>query len=283
MIGMMKGEGHMKKIVLGLLLLVWGNGIYGQGLPSLRHNLAGLLSTSPKFTDIRLPLLDGPSLRSLLVIGTAAYIISDSDAKIDEEYARENHKSPLQLLKSFGRLGKLYDTGYTFHVLGAVTAGAYGYSFLSKNPAPAHTLRLMLTSLAYSSLVTTSLKILVSRRRPYTGATPYKFDLFDDASLDSRNMSFPSGHTSSIFALMTVLAKESGSRWVQIPAYTFATSVGFQRMLDRKHWTSDVIAGGLIGYLIGSAVVRKDQNTNTAKPRFHPYMNGKKAGIEIAF
>lgn len=233
--------------------------------------------------SVNLPLLDGPSAKSLLIIGAAAYLISNSDAQIDEEYAREDHKSPLQVLKLFGRIGELYDTGYTFHILGAVTMGAYGYRFLSQNPAPAHTVRLMLTSLGYSSLVTTSLKVLVSRGRPYTGASPLKFDLFDDASLDSRTMSFPSGHTSSIFAMMTVLAKRNHSLWVKVPAYTFASSVAFQRMLNRKHWASDVIVGGLIGYLIGDAVVRKDNRARAGIARVHPSLGRNKAGLEIDF
>lgn len=268
-----------------LCMLFWGLGttLFAQTGRVQWSNTAGLLAPFRYPAAFKVPLLDGPSVRSVLLIGAAAYFISNSDAEIDEEYAREDHKSPLQLLKSFGRLGELYDTGYTFHVLSAVTASAYGYRFFSGNPAPAHTVRLMLTSLAFSSLVTTSLKVLVSRSRPYTGATPFKFDLFDDASLDSRTMSFPSGHTSSIFAMMTVLAKRNHSLWVKVPAYTFATSVAFQRMLDRKHWASDVIAGGLIGYLVGGAVVRRDENIRARSPQFRPYVRGKKAGIEINF
>lgn len=274
----------MKQIAFVLLLFVgWGNALTAQVPAPFRKNPFAPLIPSYDAVSVNLPLLDGPSAKSLLIIGAAAYLISNSDAQIDEEYAREDHKSPLQVLKLFGRIGELYDTGYTFHILGAVTMGAYGYRFLSQNPAPAHTVRLMLTSLGYSSLVTTSLKVLVSRGRPYTGASPLKFDLFDDASLDSRTMSFPSGHTSSIFAMMTVLAKRNHSLWVKVPAYTFASSVAFQRMLNRKHWASDVIVGGLIGYLIGDAVVRKDNRARAGIARVHPSLGRNKAGLEIDF
>lgn len=67
----------------------------------------------------------------------------------------------------------------------------------------------------------------------------------------SRN-SFPSGHTATAFMTATMLHKEYGWRspWFSIGGYTAAAVVGVSRILNNRHWMSDVVAGGAIG--IGS-------------------------------
>ena len=63
--------------------------------------------------------------------------------------------------------------------------------------------------------------------------------------------SFPSGHTAQAFAAATFMAKEYGhrSKWYSIGAYTVATGVGAMRMLNNRHWVSDVLVGAGIGIL----------------------------------
>jgi PAP2 superfamily len=50
---------------------------------------------------------------------------------------------------------------------------------------------------------------------------------------------------------------------VPVLSYTLATCVGYARVNDRAHWASDVIAGGLVGTLIGRTVVRRHQREET--------------------
>ena len=68
----------------------------------------------------------------------------------------------------------------------------------------------------------------------------------------SRYNSFPSGHTATAFMTATMLHKEYGWRspWFSIGAYTMATVTGVSRVLNNRHWMSDVVAGAAIG--IGS-------------------------------
>ena len=68
----------------------------------------------------------------------------------------------------------------------------------------------------------------------------------------SRHNSFPSGHTATAFMTATMLHKEYGWRspWFSIGGYTAAAVTGISRILNNRHWLSDVIAGGAIG--IGS-------------------------------
>lgn len=64
-------------------------------------------------------------------------------------------------------------------------------------------------------------------------------------------LSFPSGHTAMAFTAASLLYKEYGfrSKWICVVAYLPAVMTGIARQLHNRHWTSDVIAGAIIGIL----------------------------------
>lgn len=68
---------------------------------------------------------------------------------------------------------------------------------------------------------------------------------------DGSHYSFPSGHTANAFAGATLLSVEYGRnyRWVPYAAYTVASGVGVMRMLNNKHYISDVLFGAGLGIL----------------------------------
>ncbi len=79
----------------------------------------------------------------------------------------------------------------------------------------------------------------------------------------SSHDSFPSGHSAWAFMGATMVAKELGqtSAWYTIGAYTMATGIAMERVIDRHHYPTDVMAGagiGIltteIGYLIGDLI-----------------------------
>lgn len=84
--------------------------------------------------------------------------------------------------------------------------------------------------------VTKGLKYTVSRLRP------------DGSAYNS----FPSGHTATAFMTATLLHKEYGWKypWVSFLGYSVATVTGATRILNNRHWMSDVVTGAAIG--IGS-------------------------------
>ncbi|MDR0794767.1 MAG: phosphatase PAP2 family protein [Tannerella sp.] len=61
--------------------------------------------------------------------------------------------------------------------------------------------------------------------------------------------SFPSGHTASAFTGAHILMKEYKdiSPWIGVAGYATATAVGTLRILNRRHWISDVVAGAGVG------------------------------------
>ncbi len=67
----------------------------------------------------------------------------------------------------------------------------------------------------------------------------------------SNSHSFPSGHTATAFVGAHILFEEykDVSPWIGIGGYTLATATGVMRVLNKKHWVSDVVAGAGIGIL----------------------------------
>lgn len=64
--------------------------------------------------------------------------------------------------------------------------------------------------------------------------------------------SFPSGHTTTAFAIASVLAMGYPDKiWIGISSYTVASLVGLSRIHDGHHWGSDVVAGAALGSFIG--------------------------------
>ena len=80
--------------------------------------------------------------------------------------------------------------------------------------------------------------------------------------------SFPSGHTAHAFLAASIIHSElrHRSQWYGIGAYTIATSVGALRMLNNKHWQSDVFAGAGIGILSSHLAYLSHRNRWGRKP-----------------
>ena len=103
--------------------------------------------------------------------------------------------------------------------------------------------------------LTTALKFAVGRSRPSQG---------DDADvfrpLSGWN-SFPSGHTALAFAVATAIADETEDRWSDVALYGVAATTAFARVNDDRHWTSDVLAGALVGHLSARWLSRRHRLT----------------------
>ena len=72
----------------------------------------------------------------------------------------------------------------------------------------------------------------------------------------SNNQSFPSGHAASAFALAAVMSSEYHDKpLVIVGSYGFATAVSLARVGGLNHFPTDVLAGAVLGELIGRYVV----------------------------
>lgn len=96
-------------------------------------------------------------------------------------------------------------------------------------------------AISVSMSVSTILKYGINRTRPYN-AYPDIQRLSSDFT-----PSFPSGHTTSAFCTATSLTLMYPKWYVIVPAYSWATAVGYSRLHMGMHYPSDVLAGAIIG------------------------------------
>lgn len=107
-----------------------------------------------------------------------------------------------------------------------------------------------LLSLVFSALVCNAfLKNLVERARPFDKIPSLQFLI-----RKPHDFSFPSGHTSSSFAVATVFLAML-PLWVGVAALTIAVLIAFSRMYLGVHYPSDVLCGAVLGVLFGLAAL----------------------------
>ena len=97
-------------------------------------------------------------------------------------------------------------------------------------------------SIGLNVILTTTLKFTVNRTRPFN---KYPNDIIQRAEVG--HYSFPSGHTSSAFALATAATLSTKKWYVALPSYLYACGVGYSRMRLGVHYPSDVLGGMIIG------------------------------------
>jgi len=96
-------------------------------------------------------------------------------------------------------------------------------------------------------LVVELVKAMVGRSRPSVRLTQTRIVGFRQPG-----RSFPSGHTSQVFFLITLLVQHfSLGGWAVVGLYLLAVVVGVTRMYVGAHYPRDVVAGAILGLLWG--------------------------------
>lgn len=104
---------------------------------------------------------------------------------------------------------------------------------------------------ALATGISSGLKYTIGRNRPDLAGTNIEFRPFSGSN------SFPSGHTAAAFAIATAVADQTRDGWSDYVLYGAATVTALSRINDNRHWTSDVLIGGLIGHFSAKFITRK--------------------------
>lgn len=67
---------------------------------------------------------------------------------------------------------------------------------------------------------------------------------------------FPSGHATLVFVAATILAGKTTERGFHALLYTLAVLIAFSRVYLGVHYLTDVLAGAVLGLIIGRLVLR---------------------------
>lgn len=134
--------------------------------------------------------------------------------------------------------------------LAAASGGTFLIGKMTDNRHAQETGLLALHAIGHSQIVTAAVKQATNRRRPIVADGRAGFWKGGD--------SFPSGHATTTFAVATVFAYEYKHRpVVPIVAYSVAGAVSVSRVGANRHWFSDIVVGGSVGFLIGRYVYKR--------------------------
>jgi membrane-associated phospholipid phosphatase len=121
---------------------------------------------------------------------------------------------------------------------------------------------MMFETLVNTTLVELIIKSATNRERPLEGDGRGRF--FHGNSV--WNASFPSGHAINTFGMASIFAHEYPNKlWVKLLAYGYAGAIVGARLAADKHFPSDVVAGGAMGWFIGDYVYARRHNPELDK------------------
>ncbi|MFA9213262.1 MAG: phosphatase PAP2 family protein [Candidatus Methylacidiphilales bacterium] len=102
---------------------------------------------------------------------------------------------------------------------------------------------------------------------------------------NSTENSFPSGHTAFAFTLAEVLHQEFKDKpLVYISGYTIASAAGAMRILNNRHWFTDVMVGAGIGMISTHLIYATHQyKWKLNKGGFFPIVGINQAGFTYKF
>ncbi len=181
------------------------------------------------------------------------------------------HEADPNIQRSFQSnrpFGNTFDDVMKWGANPLVFAGAnlatYGVAKAIKNEKLALVTGTVREALILNEVFTLGLKYSTRRERP-----------------DGGKYSFPSGHTSRAFTAASVMYVYYGP-WVGVPSYMLASLVGVSRIDANRHVTTDVMAGALLGTLIGlgTAEFHKKEFENIL---ITPVVSEGRAGLALAY
>ncbi len=184
-------------------------------------------------------------------------------------------RSTTPLTHDVSRVAEKYgNAGVTTAALGAT----YLTGLLVKNEKAKYTALVALKTTLISGAIAQVAKNIFHRARPYQ--QPDKAAWYGP-KLGGRYKAFPSGHTTTAFALATTLsAVFKEEKWVGIAAYSFAALAGASRIHDNKHWASDVFAGALLGHFVARGILRNEK-ANSKSWVFFPALGKEGASLAV--
>uniref|UniRef100_A0A7V2ZLB7 Phosphatase PAP2 family protein n=1 Tax=Ignavibacterium album TaxID=591197 RepID=A0A7V2ZLB7_9BACT len=264
-----------------LILLLFSFNSYAQNTEVIKDSAIGVPSFSEDFlsgyhTGIKIVSApfkfdekDWIITGSVLSASALAYLLDEDSRSF---WKRNQNKT----LDEISKVAKAYgEISYAAIFSGSLYLG--GKLFKNKNVSI--TGRMLLEGLFYAGLTSTIIKTVSGRSRPYTNDGYNRFKPFQT---EIAYTSFPSGHVTVAFTLSSILSSRIDNDYATIGLYALASSTFMQRMYSDSHWFSDTVLAAAIGYFIGKAVVKFDDDSNN-NISFTPYLIPNGAGVSFSY
>jgi membrane-associated phospholipid phosphatase len=111
------------------------------------------------------------------------------------------------------------------------------------------------TGVAYlvSDIAESALKPVIGRQRPHVAGNARRFRPFTN---DGDWHSLPSAHVAHIASIATAIAEQTHSRTLDLAGRTLVVLVGWDRVYEDQHWTSDVAATMVLTSMMSRATIK---------------------------
>ena len=157
-----------------------------------------------------------------------------------------------------------------------IAAAVYGGGILGDSPRWKETGEMLGEAVILADATTFVLKEAIGRGRPFASNVKGSFR---PGQFKTDYDSLPSMHTSSSFAMASVMAHSTESTTAKVLYYSTATFVGFSRIYQDKHWASDIVLSAAVGELCGRVVT--SWHAGKSKLAFAPMISGNAAGLAM--
>ena len=226
----------MNRVLFFWLILLLNISLFGQN---------DSLNIQTRSTDKKVPYFK-QNIVPLTLIGSGL-IINYAHGSLSKESIQENIRGGLDGFQT-------NVDEFTWFIPGLTMYAADLFKVKSKNDAFTQT-KYLGVALITNTAITYGLKKITNEERP-----------------NGEGDSFPSGHTSNAFVMATVLFYEfmDSNPWIAYSGFAFATTTGVLRVMNDKHWVSDVLVGAGIGMLVTDLVYRIEPLKN-----WQPFDNKK--------
>ena len=199
--------------------------------------------------------------------GVVFTTLSDFDERMSNQFRRRyNGNAYLDATNEFG----------TVRIMAPLAAAVFGTSLLSKDKHFQDAAFTSFQAVLYNQLSVGALKYAFARSRPYENDGSLNFNFFS-----SNGTSFPSGHTSTAFAVITP--------WIVYYPNVFTYSLlavpagtALARIAKGRHWLTDVTFGAAIGAYWGYYLSTKHLSlTKNTRFRFEPDVTFQSVGAKL--
>lgn len=210
--------------------------------PAMRARLEQSASAAPSVPEW---------LQATAVVGGVVLASALADKPVDRFVKKHQNSSSF---RNWDKLGKA--TPY-------VLVGAAGAALAFGDERLQNIGLISMESVAAATGLALVGKYAIGRSRPDEDRGPWTSVGSGQSRSDA---SFPSTHSAIAFAAVTPFAKEYDAPWL----YSVAALGSAGRVAGRKHWVSDTVAGGILGYAMGSWLWSAQRNQSKSGLSINP-------------
>jgi hypothetical protein len=186
----------------------------------------------------------GPAVAWIVPVGIVASAVLDPELR---EWTLHRHTRSLdRLAKSVNPLG-------TAQRLVPAMAATYLTALLTHRQSLAEGTLNTAAGYVAADLVESALKPVVGRERPHVEGNSHRFHPF---TAQGDWHSFPSAHVAHITAIAQAISMQTNSAPLTVLCGSLVALVGWDRVYEDQHWTSDVTATIALSSMVSGATVR---------------------------